>query len=155
MILMTWKMGMLCSYKQFTPKCLHGNEGRETLTASGFKEGYYHLVCSAQYTGEDGNPKRVCVIRGPGCGNHLRDSKWNLDQFPDISEEAMFKIKMHQADNEDLFYMEWQDVMDHFEQLAVSHLSMSNRYKMSNELSMDGMYKFTQEDDELFILDVE
>jgi hypothetical protein len=64
-----------------------------------------------------------------------------LDQFPDISEEAKDKLYPLWGDYEDLFYMEWQDVMDRFENLAVSHMfdkgcdSTDYHYKKSEMFS--------------------
>jgi hypothetical protein len=108
MILCTWRPENVCYNKRYEPKCFWKDEGMDKLIEGGFKFGHYQLVSSVNYTAEDGTPKRVCVLRGPGgLGNELRDKKWNLEQFPDMPEDAKDKLYPMWGDFEDLFYMEW------------------------------------------------
>ena len=79
----------------------------------------------------------MCRIRAPnGTGDALRDGGWNMDKYPELTPEDKYELEPFQGAWEDIYYMEWEDVMDHFETMYATLYSSPST--LSPPVSHDG-----------------
>lgn len=63
----------------------------------------------------------MCMIKAPnGTGDALREREWNLDKYPGITDTDRENLVPMWNAYEDLYFMDWEDVLDRFETLHVT-----------------------------------
>ena len=82
-----------------------------------FVPGCHMLSKVIRYTKEDGNPGKMCMIKGPNAmGNYLREQKeWNLERYPSLTDEEKDELLPMWNDIEDKYYIDWDEALGFFE----------------------------------------